>query len=192
MFLINPSNPDLTIGVSKMSTKRDVRLLLSTEKIFLGPDSAVIRAIFHVAEMTDHGIDYPAYPYHPSDPVFPAYDGLVITGQANTDDKGRDFYGWSVEYRNVFSVNLARAQSMVSLLRKVERHLEKLAKVYGSPTTFAEYVGRVADALGANRETPIGIKVSAKDDYNGTGYRWATVDGLRYHLDDITSGRTEV
>jgi hypothetical protein len=57
-------------------------------------------------------------------------------------------YGWSVEYRGVFSANLERVENMAKVLRKVSRSMEKQRDASGSPATFGQYVARALQALG--------------------------------------------
>jgi len=64
--------------------------------------------------------------------------------------EGKGSYGWSIEYRQPFSVSLHDAERMTATLRGVAVKLAKLDDKYGPPATFGAYVARVGDALGIN------------------------------------------
>jgi hypothetical protein len=59
-------------------------------------------------------------------------------------------FGLSAEYRDVYSVDVFRAESMVKLLRKVNKGLERLNSERGwvDSNDFAGYALRVAEVLG--------------------------------------------
>lgn len=52
------------------------------------------------------------------------------------------------EYRDALSVDLSRAQTMVKVLSKIQRHAEKHAERFGPAVTFGQVAARAADALG--------------------------------------------
>jgi hypothetical protein len=72
---------------------------------------------------------------------------LTITSQYERGEEPRS-YGWQVRYSNSYSVDLERAEVMVKQLRSVRRKLAQLEERYGFPSDFAQYLMRVADALG--------------------------------------------
>lgn len=164
------------------SKKHDIRLVLHTRKDSL-PD--VLAITLRVVEVTEkREVLNPVYSAY-GDDNFDKLDDLVISAQANTEDNDGSFYGWSVDYRQPYNVSLDRAKDMVKVLTKIDRHLTKLSARFGAPQDFAEYAGRVADALGANNSgQSFGVQVTPDRDYDGTGYRWTAVDGLRYQLND--------
>lgn len=91
-------------------------------------------------------------PRNPDEYDYPGYPGLTITAQANvwTPARAGDgaTYGWKLEYSQPWSVDLRRAESMVRTLRKAERGMTKTYAERGDTADFAEFVGRVATALG--------------------------------------------
>lgn len=83
-------------------------------------------------------------------------DGLRVVSQGtNAEYDGstdkRHLYGFELEYREPFSVDARKASAMAKTLRTLERKLRALAEKQGRPTTFGQYVGQVAQAVGAKR-----------------------------------------
>jgi hypothetical protein len=85
-------------------------------------------------------------------------------------------YGWSREYRGVFSVDTQRAEVMVKHLRKLDRGMEKLERELGYADSFPSYLARVASVL---KIRTFGWKVAEG------GQRW-TYDGNEYAWGDAT------
>lgn len=56
-------------------------------------------------------------------------------------------YGWSVEYREPYTVDLQRAEQMVKALRQIGRRQDKVHELIGRPATFGQYLARAAQAL---------------------------------------------
>jgi hypothetical protein len=99
-------------------------------------------------------------------------------------------YGWRVEYAQPHSVELARAQSMVKQLRKIERGLERMRAEYAYPESFTAYVTRVAKILGAKRygwRHPDGGLFP-----NGERYRWTDADSMASHVHTLVRDFGEV
>lgn len=91
-------------------------------------------------------------------------------------------YGWSVEYRDVFTVNAERAEVMAKTLRKVNRGLEKLEREQGYPANFAQYLARVAKILGIRT---YGYNASPQPNgwsHDQQEYRWVDVNGIDYYI----------
>jgi len=79
---------------------------------------------------------------------------LAVTSQGNDDDRekrdgGRHVYGWGVRFRDVYCVERREAEGMVGTFKALERKMAKLDAQHGRPVSFAQYLGRVALALGA-------------------------------------------
>jgi hypothetical protein len=103
---------------------------------------------------------------------------------AQLDDAGgADWYGRRVQYREVFTMELADAEMMAKHLRSLHRKLERLDAKFGSVTDFAGFMGRVADASGCE-ERPFVRKVNEGPGfgYDDNEYRFMTTDDLRWHL----------
>lgn len=58
-------------------------------------------------------------------------------------------YGYQLYYSDVYSVMIGDSEKMHKTLKSLERKLEKMYDVRGSASTFAEYAGRIAEALKA-------------------------------------------
>ena len=80
-----------------------------------------------------------------------ALDEFAITGQGNNRDREKRYiYCWDCVYLNAYHVRLWRCETMRAILHHVDRGLARLAERFTSPRDFSEYVGRVADVLGAD------------------------------------------
>lgn len=95
---------------------------------------------------------------------------LVVTAQHDRVDRAP--YGWRVEYSQPHAVDLARAEVMVKVLRKVERGLARLQDELGYPETFAAYVARVGKVLGVKSYGMYSRGMLM----DGTHYRWRGAD----------------
>src|SRR4051812_34918324 len=85
-------------------------------------------------------------------------------------------YGWHVEYRNAYAVNLRRADAMVKTLRKTDRGLGKPKPTSGAPETSAAYVTRIGPFPGVNHS---GHRQSEKAvAMTGETYRWGDPNTL--------------
>ena len=76
------------------------------------------------------------------------YKNLTVSCQGNDGRRDSGLYGWRLSYRDVYRVELEDAEVMVKTLRKVERKMTALDKTFGRPSCYAEFVTRVASALG--------------------------------------------
>ncbi len=110
------------------------------------------------------------------DGVYDRYADLSVRGRVDTDgitDNG-SCWGWRHEYRPL-TVDLTRAQSMTVFLRRLDRQLETLDTQLGRPTCFADYVIRIATALGINRYAVRSPTTRA----DGTHWHWLDTDDMR-------------
>jgi hypothetical protein len=79
-----------------------------------------------------------------------SFDRLVIRGTGFTDSDTLDDFGtniYQVSYDNPFRVELKEAEAMVKTLRKISNGIERLAKKFGRPKDFAQYVQYVMNVL---------------------------------------------
>lgn len=58
-----------------------------------------------------------------------------------------DIYGWSIAL-DVYRLDLYKAEAAVKFLRQLQSKLDKLTAQLGSPQSYAEFVLRIATALG--------------------------------------------
>lgn len=92
-------------------------------------------------------------------------------------------YGFKVEYREAFSVDLRRADAMVKTLRKVERGLTRIQTELGYAETFPAYLARVAKVLGIKQ---FGWRIGDRDGplYEHNRYHWTDASGLSSYVDN--------
>lgn len=107
-------------------------------------------------------------------------DHLMVTSQGQDTDTPRRLYGFGVEYRELFAVDEFLAPKMARTLRTISSRVDRLAELRGPRRSFGEYLGRVAEAIGA---TKILRRVDGKDPRAGyrvmdLGEGIAHVDGL--------------
>ena len=109
------------------------------------------------------------------------WDSFTLTAQAHGP---AGWYGWHAEFHQPFSVDLPHAQAMVTVLRRLEARLERLADRYGQPAGVAEWAARVYAAAGGTRSRPFGRHpASPGHDLGGGGWQWMDTDELRSWLD---------
>lgn len=110
------------------------------------------------------------------------WDSFTLTAQA---DGPAGWYGWHAEFREPFAVDLARAQAMVTVLRRTETRLRRLAGQFGQPAGIAEWAARVYAATGGDLLRPYGRHTgSCASDLNDSGWQWMDSEDLRGWLDD--------
>jgi hypothetical protein len=129
------------------------------------------------------GLFSPASYELPFDPDVKALAGLEISAQAdeNTMRKtGQEFYGWSVAYQRR-SVELADAEAMVRVLRKIGRGMTRLSGELGRPVTLAQFATHAVRALTAER-APFTRHVEDNHDFGGTGYRSMDPAALDHYI----------
>lgn len=109
-----------------------------------------------------------------TNPHDPAFDGLQLQANGSfwSDERGRTVYGGAPEYREVYSVNLSRAEAMVATLRKIQKHRDKLATRFGYERDFCDMVARTCDALGIKHI----IRDAGRQEVFPSGYRYERVD----------------
>jgi hypothetical protein len=88
-----------------------------------------------------------------------------------------------LEYREVYTINEPRAESMAKTLRLLNRRISKLIEKFGYPQDFAAFLGYLGQAVGCKDRNPFARKVSGNGwSHDDQEYRWMDVDALRYHL----------
>jgi hypothetical protein len=91
-------------------------------------------------------------------------------------------YPGAAVYRRVYHVDLDRAESIVAVLRKVQRKVAQLAGRYGDATDVAQHAAYVAEAIGITAERPFLRRVELDQDFDGTGHRAMSPSELRRWL----------
>ena len=108
------------------------------------------------------------------------WEAFTLTAQAHSP---AGWYGWHAEFRQPFAVDLPHAQAMVTVLRRLDARLERLAGQYGQPAGVAEWAARVYAAAGGTRSRPFGRHpASPGHDMGGGGWQWMDADDLRCWL----------
>jgi len=95
---------------------------------------------------------------------------LDIDGHVN---EGRS-YAWTTEFRPN-SVDLPRAHSMATFLRRTDRQVAALAQQFGAPSDFAGYLTRFAVALGIT----VFAEHCAELQPDGTHWTWMDTEQMR-------------
>lgn len=157
--------PDLrfTITVKDEPSFGDPFLMFSAHVVYVLPGEGVRSPLF--GSDREHGAH--------------EFDSMLVSAQMSAGF-GDAFYGYDAHFHQPFAVRLSQAEAMVRILRRVERRLGDLAGRFGYPEDLAAYMGRVAEAIGCPESRCFGIRSS--ESWDGTGYRWQDVDGLRHHL----------
>jgi hypothetical protein len=82
------------------------------------------------------------------------YASLMFRAQGNVlKAEERETYGWSLEYREVYSVDLNDAERMVKMLRKIAN-----VKLPVQPRTYGQFVQMMCRALGIT----VAVQLSGK------------------------------
>jgi hypothetical protein len=104
------------------------------------------RPVHYVDTMgeTDHVLSIGDY-----DSDHGALADLMVYAQQSAND-GRS-YGFSVTYDRPHNVTLHRSKLMTAKLSAIARKLDKIASTYGPAVTYAQFVLRVADAIGCTK-----------------------------------------
>lgn len=95
---------------------------------------------------------------------------LDVNGNVN----GGQSYAWSYDFRP-YAVNLPRAQSIVTFLRRTDRQMAALAHRLGAPSDFAGYLTHFAVALGITAFAEYSTELR----HDGTHWTWMDVDQMR-------------
>ena len=113
------------------------------------------------------------------------WDSFTLTAQAHSP---AGWYGWHAEFRQPFSVDLPHAQAMVTVLRRLDTRLARLAARYGQPAGIAEWAARVYTATGGTLARPFGRRPGGPGHDLGGGWQWMDADDLRHWLDGELAG----
>lgn len=98
----------------------------------------------------------------------------VEAWRAPRDDK---FNCWRPEFRDIHSVDLARAETMVKVLRRVNKQLNALVERFGFPSGPAQWTAYAAEALGIRGERPF-VRYSKEMRPDGTHFHHMSADWL--------------
>jgi hypothetical protein len=112
----------------------------------------------------------------------PAYSNLQVSSQGNLREPEQPAYGWEVEYRGRYSIELRDAEAMVKVLRKVDRGLERLKSELGYPETIGAYIARVAKVLGIRT---FGFESTDRELWaSGEKWHWCDASTIQWQIDE--------
>jgi len=115
------------------------------------------------------------------------YSNLRISCQGDDNSRQRpadreQVYGFSCEYHDVHSIDTSKAERMYKTLKTIDQGLAKLRETRGYVRYFGEYVGRIAEAIGAKG---IGIDYGKARPVSGIRYHWQSIgDGVN-HINNL-------
>jgi hypothetical protein len=108
------------------------------------------------------------------------YNLMIVSQGDNHHRDERRLYGFGVEYREPFSVDLRQAARMHTTLTTITRRMEKIANTYGHPNTFGAYLAHAAAAIGATAIVQTQDRASSYDDRS---HRISTIKDGTYAVD---------
>lgn len=103
---------------------------------------------------------------------------LRVNSQGNDSDGYRKLYGFDVTYRDVFEVDYEKATRMAKTLTMIRKRLGALDDKFGRPTTYGQFMARVAAAITATK-----LVFRAEDGRRGWSY-----DDSNFKILDISDG----
>lgn len=104
------------------------------------------------------------------------YANFIVRAQMNAG-AGPEFYGYGVRFDPGGEIDLNRAESMLKVLRALERKLKDLSDRFGYPVGFAGYMAHVATAIGMPDHC-----FGRRSEMSHDGYSWNDANGLRWWL----------
>ena len=112
---------------------------------------------------------------------------LEVYSQGNNDDETRHLYGWQVRMCDIFSLDTDDAKIAFDILTTIDKRVAKEEEKYGRVTSYGQYVGRVARALGCD----FILFSPPKGEGNGNrGRQWA--NGYEFVADSIPDGQARI
>lgn len=113
-------------------------------------------------------------------------DNLRASSQGCSSDTPRNLYGFTVDYRDVYSCDRHYAEGMAKTLKTIERRMAKLADQYGRPVTFGQYLARLAAAVKATAFVFTERDVRGRSSYSEREHRITTVASGIGQVDRLT------
>ncbi len=107
-----------------------------------------------------------------------------IKAQGNSTDEPRGpLYGYSLRYRDVYAVELRKAEQMAATLRLINKRIDAIDAKYGRPASFAQYLGRVAAAIKA--DAFVYRQAETRYGYNKNDDRIVSITDGMYYIDRL-------
>lgn len=104
---------------------------------------------------------------------------LCCTSQGQNDEPTRLLHSWMIRYMQPYAVDYSEAEKMYRTLRKLLDKLDKLTVKRGHPKSYADFIGRFGEVIGA---TEVFYRVSGdKGYYDDNEYaRMPLGEGINY------------
>lgn len=165
------------------ATKLDLRLILSKRETSLDSNAVAYSARVAILGPRYEGGEIELH-YPGMFGIGSEFSELEISAYREERDGVVHWWGYGIEYKGVYSLDLRRAEVIVKTLRSIERKMDKLRDRFGYVSDFPSYLAYVADALGCQSGSPFGVHTSEMT-YNGTFYKWTDAKGLTFMLDEL-------
>jgi hypothetical protein len=175
------SEVDRTTNKEHDMANPEARLIVKVKEDRLSPATPLhlFETLFVYVDPEDGKIKNPTSYYPRAHPWEASIADLRVRAQA---DPTGEFYGFSAEYYDIYSLDLARAELCAKTLRRVEKHLEKLQGQFGYPQDLWAYLGRFASAF---KVDTYGWQTAERAaDYGPDSFRWGDIDAARYHVNE--------
>src|SRR5258708_25132073 len=118
-----------------------------------------------------------------------SYANLVFSAHVSWRTGAIETTCWELEYADLFSVDLARAERMVALLRRIRRVREKLPV---RPADFGQYIALLGAAVGIEYMVRAEDEATEKRSYYPDGwYRISPVREAQNYVDHLLLGVQE-
>ena len=126
---------------------------------------------------------------HQTGEDMPLADLMIVSQGGGITDHPK-LYGFEVEYRNVFGIDAPRAKAMHQVLSRLQKKLSQAYETRGTVIDFADYVGRVAEALGIQTVVERTGDTTGKwgANYADMTFRFMSVGQGVYHIRQIEQG----
>ena len=115
------------------------------------------------------------------------FDGLVISAQVGSElstDERRS-YGWSMEYKNPYAVDMGTSEKMYKTLKNITAKMEKINLKYGRYNTFSGFVTRVMSILGFDETLFIETDGGTSRWMDNTYSHVYDIESVRYRIDEM-------
>lgn len=109
-------------------------------------------------------------------------EDLIVRAQWNLDkprEQGDKTYGWIIEYRQPFAVDLQRAELMVKTLKRISKAVAALPI---RPTTFGQWVVLTLTVLGVKEV--VAATNAGGFSYDETEHHIGEIAEAQYRIDD--------
>lgn len=112
-------------------------------------------------------------------------DGFKATCQGTGGDTPRHLYAFETRYYDMHTIDLDDAKRMAGTLTIIHKRMDDLTKKYGYPTSFGQYLARVADAVRADSFVFPRTDENSRGRYADHEHRiWEIASGI-YQVDQL-------